>query len=133
MMMRRGSGWFIDLEGNARFRITDLVQPRHPLILKLAEGKTPKQIYEYIVNNVRYDDEPPFRFYLIHPEAPEAVVLIAPKGFKPSDLVEYVVNNRRGNCVGKSILVCSLLQSIGVESYVSLGNIRKAVREELES
>ncbi len=110
-------GWFIDSLGKKRFHVTELVQPSHPLIRKLANGKTVEQIAAYWRDEYSYNNNPPFRLLL----SGDTYALDAPDDFTPCSLVEHIFRTKKADCFGGSNFVASLLQSQGYEVNVCLG------------
>ena len=51
MIMRfiqRKDGWFVNSLCKKRFHVTELVQPKHPVISEVAKGKTAEQITQFV-------------------------------------------------------------------------------------
>jgi hypothetical protein len=113
---RDRSAWFVDSQGQKRFKMTDLIQPEHPIIREIAEGKTVEQIAEYWRDQFSYDDNPPFRLLAQY-------VLECPDDFTPSKLIEHIARTKKADCWGGSTFVASLMISQGYEASVVLGDM----------
>jgi len=114
-------GWFFDQQGNRRFRITDFIQPNHPIIKELAKGKTAIQISNYWRDEYSYDDNPPFRLMVMRNSW--SYVLDCPDNFTPSTLIDYIFHAKKADCWGGSCFVTSMLRSQGYPADVVLGDI----------
>jgi len=112
-------GCFFDQQGNRRFRITDLIQPNHPIINELAKGKTAVQICNYWRDEYSYDDNPPFRLM----RHGQSYVLDCPDDFTPSTLIDHIFQAKKADCWGGSCFVASMLISQGYQANVVLGDI----------
>jgi hypothetical protein len=118
-------GWFFDNEGNKRFRITEFVQPNHPIIKGLANGKTIEQISEYWRDNFNYDDNPPFRLL----RTQNGYEFDCPEGFTPDQLIQYVYHTKKADCFSGSCFFTSMMNSQGYEAEVVLGKLIRVNRE----
>jgi len=114
-------GWFFDQQGNRRFRITDLIQPNHPIIKELAKGKTAIQICNYWRDEYSYDDNPPFRLTVMRHN--KSYVLDCPDDFTLSTLIDYIFHAKKADCWGGSCFVTSMLRSQGYQADAVLGDI----------
>ena len=115
-------GWFFDQQGNRRFRITNLIQPNHPIIKELAKGKTAIQICNYWRDEYSYDDNPIFRLMVIRHN--KSYVLDCPDDFTPSTLIDYIFHAKKADCWGGSCFITSMLRSQGYQADVALGEYR---------
>ncbi len=112
------NGCFFDQQGNRRFRITDFIQPNHPSINELANGKTAVQICNYWRDEYSYDDNPPLRLM----RHGQSYVLDCPDDFTPSTLIDHIFQAGKADCWGGSCFVASMLTSQGYPAKVVLGD-----------
>ena len=127
LIANKKDGCFIDSQGRERFPITAFVQPKHPIIQKLARGKTIVQLSQFWRDNYTYDKCPPFRLL----NGCGRYVLECEDNFSPRTLIDYIAQAKTADCWGGSCFLASLMVSQGYKAKVCLGSLRRPTDDSL--
>jgi hypothetical protein len=107
------------LYGRRKFRITEFVQPEHPVIKGLSKYKTVREISEYWRDCYDYDEQPPFRLLT----GKGKYIFECPDDFALGNLIEHIFHTKKADCWGGSCFVASLYRAQGYAAWVCIGEL----------